>query len=63
MSGGDSGHSPNSRETARYIEQFAQELRTLAQKSDLPFLAFLLGMAADEAGAALRRLGDPSNPA
>jgi hypothetical protein len=63
MSGGDSGHVPSARETARYIEQFAHELRAMAQKADFPFLAFLLGMAEDEAGATLRRLGGPSNPA
>jgi len=36
-------------ETARYIGRQAAELRGLAIKAELPFLAYLLGMAEDDA--------------
>lgn len=49
-SGNDGG------ETARYIEQLAKELRTMAAESNLDFLAFLLGMVEDEAGVTAKRL-------
>ena len=58
MNGKEQMHGPDARETARYIEQFARELRGMAQKANLGFLAFLLTMAEDEAGAMLRRLGE-----
>lgn len=38
-------------ETARYIEQMTRELGRLAATSNLGFLAFLLRMVADDAGA------------
>jgi hypothetical protein len=38
-------------ETARYIEQMTRELRGLASTSNLGFLAFLLRMVEDDAGA------------
>lgn len=54
---------PNAADIARYIEQFSRELRAMAQKANLPFLAFLLSMTEDEAGATLRRLGNPADRA
>ena len=45
-------------ETAAYIATLAKELRTLAAKADLGFLAFLLAMVADDADAAARELGE-----
>jgi len=52
----------DARETARYIEQMARELRDLARGADLGFIAYLLGMAEDEAGATARRIGGESPP-
>lgn len=49
---------PDPRETARYVEQFARELRKMAKAADIGFLAFLLAMVEDEAAATLRRLGE-----
>lgn len=46
-------------ETARYIEQLAKELRTMAAENKLDFIAFLLGMVEDEAGATAKRLAGP----
>jgi hypothetical protein len=43
-------------ETARYIEQLAKELRTMAAEKNLDFIAFLLGMVEDEAGVTAKRL-------
>lgn len=43
-------------ETARYIEQLAGELRTMAAEKKLDFIAFLLGMVEDEAGVTAKRL-------
>jgi hypothetical protein len=40
---------------ARYIQRMARELRTLATKSELSFLAYLLAMAEDEAAATARQ--------
>jgi hypothetical protein len=40
---------------ARYIQRMARELRTLAAKSELGFLAYLLAMAEDEAAATARQ--------
>lgn len=41
----------DSRATAHYIEDMAKELRTLAAKANLGFLAYLLGMVEDDASA------------
>ncbi|MCB1489143.1 MAG: hypothetical protein KDJ86_19935 [Bauldia sp.] len=47
-------------DSARYIEAMAKELRTIASRSDLGFLAFLLRMVEDDAGAeAGRRDSEP----
>lgn len=43
-------------DTARYIENMARELKGLASKADLDFLAYLLAMVENEAGAAVRRV-------
>ena len=59
MNDGNGGSAPSAPEIARYIEQFAREMRTMAQKVNLPFLAFLLTMVADESAATLRRMGGP----
>lgn len=40
---------PSPLETATYISLLAKELRTLALRADLGFLAFLLAMTAEEA--------------
>ncbi len=41
--------APDAVETARYIESFALELSSLAKRSRLDFLAYLLDMARIEA--------------
>jgi hypothetical protein len=46
------------RDTARYVQRLAKELRTMAQESDLAFLAYLLSMAEEEAAATVRRLDE-----
>ncbi|HET7717631.1 MAG TPA: hypothetical protein VFK86_18560 [Bauldia sp.] len=46
----------NARETARYIEVLAKELRRLALAADLGFLAYLLAMVEDDAAATSRKL-------
>jgi hypothetical protein len=61
MTNGENEPVPNPREVARYIEQFARELKGMAQRANMAFLAFLLAMAEDEAMATLRRLGGPGN--
>jgi hypothetical protein len=50
--------SPLTRETADYIERLARELRTIAARSDLEFLAYLFSMVEDDAAATGRRLAD-----
>jgi hypothetical protein len=49
------GSSPG--DTARYIERMAGELRRLAAASDLGFLAYLLRMVEDDAGAEAKKRG------
>ncbi|MBN8997800.1 MAG: hypothetical protein J0H94_21535 [Rhizobiales bacterium] len=61
MTTGQDELGPDARETTRYIQQFSKELRGLAQKANLVFLAFLLSMAEDEANATLRRMGEPGS--
>ncbi|MBZ9936570.1 hypothetical protein LB518_09710 [Mesorhizobium sp. BR1-1-16] len=41
------------RETARYIGRMSSELRAIAQRTDLPFLAYLLSMVEDESRAVI----------
>ena len=43
-------------DTAQYIGGLAKELRGLAAKSDLGFLAYLLAIVEDDAEATVRRL-------
>ncbi len=47
QSGGD--------DTAQYISLIARELRTLAAKANLGFLAYLLAMVEDEAAASVQK--------
>ena len=46
---------PNGEEAAQYIAVLAHELRTMAAKADLGFLAYLLAMVEDEAAASARK--------
>jgi hypothetical protein len=48
----------DARETAHYIESIARDLKRMAVAADLGFLAYLLAMVEDDAGATVRRLGD-----
>ena len=50
---------PEEEEAAEYIAALARELRTLAAKADLGFIAYLLGMVEDEASAAIRQSAGP----
>lgn len=43
-------------ETAEYVHGIARELRGLAARANLGFLAYLLAMAEDEAAESSRRL-------
>lgn len=45
-------------DTTEYIGGITRELRGMALKADLGFLAYLLAMVADEAEAVTRRLRD-----
>ena len=45
-------------ETARYIGNMAKELRAMAVRADLDFLAYLLSMVEDDAVATLQRLDE-----
>ena len=47
----------DARATAQYIETLAKDLKRLAAAADLGFLAYLLAMVEDDAGATVRRLG------
>ncbi|HWJ74706.1 MAG TPA: hypothetical protein VNX29_16210 [Kaistia sp.] len=38
-------------EAARYVGRMSSELRAIAQRADLPFLAYLLSMVEDETRA------------
>ncbi len=46
------------RETADYIATLAKELRTLAARADLGFLAYLLAMVEEDAEATSRKLDE-----
>ena len=48
------GQRPDPEETARYVAEMAKELRALAAKADLGFLAYLLAMVEDDAAATAR---------
>jgi hypothetical protein len=50
------GPKPAAAETADYIRVMSAELRGLAARADLPFLAYLLAMVEDDAQATARRL-------
>jgi hypothetical protein len=47
---------PTAADTASYIGTMAKEMRGLAAKADLGFLAYLLAMVADDAEETARRL-------
>ena len=46
---------PDGEEAAQYIAALAHEMRMLAAKADLGFLAYLLAMVEDEAGSSIRK--------
>ena len=46
---------PEGEDTDRYISMLARELRIMAAKADLGFLAYLLAMVEDEATATVRK--------
>ncbi|MBZ0228861.1 MAG: hypothetical protein K8F58_10490 [Bauldia sp.] len=48
------GVQGDARDAARYIESMAKELKGLADKADLDFLAYLLAMVENEAASAGR---------
>lgn len=52
------GSEPEAVQTARYIGNMAKELRMMAAKADLGFLAYLLSMVEDDAVATLRSLNE-----
>ena len=51
---------PSGEETAQYISMLSRELRMMAAKADLGFLAYLLGMVEDEATASAQK--QPKQP-
>jgi len=51
----DGGKEGDPQVIARYIQRMVRELRTLAAKSELSFLAYLLAMAEEEAAATARQ--------
>ena len=48
----------DARDTARYIQRMAKELRSMAVESNLGFLAYLLSMVEDDAAATVRQPND-----
>jgi hypothetical protein len=56
------GSKTTALETADYIALLARELRGLAAKADLAFLAYLLAMVEDDAHATIRRLNEQLPP-
>ena len=46
---------PEGEDTDQYISMLARELRIMAAKADLGFLAYLLAMVEDEATATVRK--------
>jgi len=57
----DSEKTKSATETATYIGGLAHELRAMASKDELGFLAYLLAMVEDDAAATVRRLNN-TNP-
>jgi len=57
----DAPSGANAADSARYIEAMAKELRIIASRSGLGFLAFLLHMVEDDAGAEARRQDDAAD--
>jgi hypothetical protein len=57
----NSGATPA--DTSDYIGGIAKELRAMAAKANLGFVAYLLAMVADEAEATTRRLRDEADRA
>jgi hypothetical protein len=58
----DSPLQPDGEDTAQYIGMLAHELRTLAAKANLGFLAYLLAMVEDEAAASARKQAGSVKP-
>jgi hypothetical protein len=50
--------SRDRRETAAYITTMARDLKQIAARADLGFLAYLLSMVEDDAAATMRKLGE-----
>ena len=55
MTFSDPSLQPNGEDTAQYISILARELRAMAAKAELGFLAYLLAMVEDEAAASARK--------
>ncbi|PIO96601.1 hypothetical protein KL86PLE_90600 [uncultured Pleomorphomonas sp.] len=49
-------------ETLHHIATFAEQMSQQAQRGDLPFIAYLLSMASQEARAELKKAGFPMPP-
>lgn len=49
---------PDGEETAQYISVMAREMRTMAAKADLGFVAYLLAMVEDEAASAASKTAE-----
>jgi len=49
-------------QVALYIAEMSRELNGLAERTGLPFLAYLLGMVQQEAQALARPKGAPADP-
>ena len=43
------GSTPTRREAAEYVASMLESLRLVAHQADLPFLAYLIGVALEEA--------------
>jgi hypothetical protein len=57
MARDDNAPPANTIDTALYIAGLAKELREMAKKADLGFLAYLLAMVEEDATDTARRLG------
>ena len=49
-------------ETLHHIAMLSEQMAQQAQRADLPFVAYLLSMASQEARAELKRAGFPVAP-
>lgn len=49
-------------ETLNHIATFSEQMAQQAQRADLPFVAYLLTMASQEARAELKKAGFPIPP-